>query len=76
MNRRRRVYVIEHNAEGQLAHLIASVGARHDLLRGILKYDGEPLLPGELAERVIRAEAGAAAQAGAGAETPAEEAAR
>ncbi len=56
---RRRVYVIEHNAEGQLAHLLASVGAPHDRLRNILKFDGEPFRPGELAQRILEAERGA-----------------
>ena len=56
VRRRERIYVVEHNAEGQLAHLLASVGAPHDRLRGILRYDGLPFLPSELADRVIRAE--------------------
>jgi 2-oxoglutarate ferredoxin oxidoreductase subunit alpha len=53
---RERVYVIEHNAEGQLAHLLASVGAPRDRMSSILKYDGVPLLPGELAGLVMQAE--------------------
>jgi len=48
-----RVYVIEHNAEGQLTHLIASVGAPHERLRPILKYDGIPFRPGELANLIL-----------------------
>jgi 2-oxoglutarate ferredoxin oxidoreductase subunit alpha len=51
-----RVYVVEHNAEGQLTHLIASVGAPHDRLRSVLKYDGIPFRPGELAARILDAE--------------------
>ncbi len=51
-----RVYVVEHNAEGQLSHLIASVGAPHERLRSILKYDGVPFRPGELAGRILEAE--------------------
>ncbi len=51
-----RVYIVEHNAEGQLSHLIASVGAPHDRLRSILKYDGIPFRPGALAARILDAE--------------------
>jgi len=47
-----RVYVVEHNAEGQLAHLIASVGAPHGRLRPVLRYDGAPFRPAELATRI------------------------
>lgn len=51
-----RVYVVEHNAEAQFAHLIASVGAPHDRLRPVNKYDGIPFRPGELASRILEAE--------------------
>ncbi|MFQ5555528.1 MAG: 2-oxoacid:acceptor oxidoreductase subunit alpha [Acidimicrobiia bacterium] len=51
-----RVYVVEHNAEGQLAHLVASVGAPHERLRPVLKYDGIPFRPQELADLVLGAE--------------------
>jgi 2-oxoglutarate ferredoxin oxidoreductase subunit alpha len=54
-----RIYVVEHNAEGQLAHLIASVGAPHERLRSILKYDGIPFRPGELANLILEGEGGA-----------------
>jgi len=47
---------VEHNAEGQLSHLIASVGAPHARLRSILKYDGVPFRPGELAARILESE--------------------
>jgi 2-oxoglutarate/2-oxoacid ferredoxin oxidoreductase subunit alpha len=56
---RQRVYVVEHNAEGQLAHLIASVGAPHERLRSILKYDGIQFRPGELANLILEGEGGA-----------------
>ena len=46
---RERVYVVEHNAEAQLAHLLASVGAPRERMRSVLKYDGVPFRPGELA---------------------------
>jgi 2-oxoglutarate ferredoxin oxidoreductase subunit alpha len=56
VRRRDRVYVVEHNAEGQLAHLIASVGAPHDRLRPVLRYDGVPFGPQGLAEQILAAE--------------------
>jgi 2-oxoglutarate ferredoxin oxidoreductase subunit alpha len=46
---RERTYVVEHNAEAQLAGLLASVGAARERMRSILKYDGVPFRPGELA---------------------------
>ncbi len=55
---RERVYVVEHNAEGQLTHLLASVGAPHDRLRPILRYDGIPFRPRELAGRILEEEMG------------------
>ncbi len=51
-----RVYVVEHNAEAQLSHLIASVGAPHDRLRSVLKYDGIPFRPRELAAQILHGE--------------------
>ena len=54
-----RVYVVEHNAVAQLAHLIASVGAPHERLRPVIKYDGIPFRPGELASRILEAEGAA-----------------
>ncbi len=53
---RERVYVVEHNAEGQLAQLLAASGAPRERLRSILKYDGTPLRPGELVGRILAAE--------------------
>ena len=53
------VYVVEHNHEGQLTQLIASAGASREGLTSILKYDGIPFHPGELAARIIAAEEGA-----------------
>lgn len=53
-----RVYVVEHNAEGQSAHPVASVGAPHEWLRSILKYDGIPFRPGQLScPRAVRSQA-------------------
>lgn len=52
-----RVYVVEHNHEGQLAQILASVGETANTLRSILKYDGMPFAPGELADRIAVEEA-------------------
>lgn len=57
---RQRVYVVEHNAEGQLAQLLASAGAPRERLRNVLKYDGLPFAPRELASRVLELEQGEA----------------
>ena len=51
-----RVYVVEHNHEGQLTQLIASAGAPMDTLTSILKYDGIPFRPGELTAQILGAE--------------------
>lgn len=53
-----RVYVVEHNADGQLARILAAAGAAPARLRGIRRYDGTPFRPGELVERVLAAEEG------------------
>lgn len=56
--RRRRVYVVEHNAEAQLTHLLASVGIPRERLQPILRYDGIPFRPRELATRIRAEEVG------------------
>jgi 2-oxoglutarate ferredoxin oxidoreductase subunit alpha len=48
-----RVHVVEHNASGQYAHTLVGAGVRG--LRSIVRYDGVPFRPAELAAR-IRAE--------------------
>ncbi len=53
----RRVYVIEHNQEGQLARLLVAAGASKKRISGIRKYDGEPFGPAELCSEIQRAEA-------------------
>jgi 2-oxoglutarate ferredoxin oxidoreductase subunit alpha len=53
LDSRERTYVVEHNAEGQLARLLAEAGAPTDRLGGVLRYDGVPFRPGELAERIL-----------------------
>jgi len=47
-----RTVVVEHNAEGQLRDLLVAAGAPTDRLRSILRYDGIPHRPGELAARI------------------------
>ena len=53
----RRVYVIEHNASGQYAHVLAGAGVPLERLESILRYDGVPFRPAELTEPDPRAEA-------------------
>jgi 2-oxoglutarate ferredoxin oxidoreductase subunit alpha len=53
-----RVYVVEHNHEAQLTQLIASAGASMDTLVTVLRYDGIPFSPGELAARILDGEGG------------------
>jgi len=47
-----RVYVVEHNHEGQLAQILASVGRHCATVTSILKYNGEPFTPSELVQRI------------------------
>lgn len=47
-----RVYVVEHNHDGQLAQILASIGESTDTMRSIVKYNGVPFTPSELADRV------------------------
>jgi len=49
----KRVYVVEHNAVGQLAHLLMHQGANSDKLIKVLKYDGTPFIPSELTHKVM-----------------------
>jgi 2-oxoglutarate/2-oxoacid ferredoxin oxidoreductase subunit alpha len=53
----KRVYVIEHNEEGQLAHLIAGAGAAKDRMVSLLKYDGQPFRAVELFDAIQEKEA-------------------
>lgn len=55
----RRVYVVEQNATGQYARVLAGAGIPAGRLRSVLRYDGVPFRPGELAAR-IAGEEGAA----------------
>jgi 2-oxoglutarate ferredoxin oxidoreductase subunit alpha len=54
--RHERVYVVEHNAEGQLAQILQSAGASSGRLRSILRYDGLPFSAGELVARILDGE--------------------
>jgi 2-oxoglutarate ferredoxin oxidoreductase subunit alpha len=49
----RRVYVVEHNASGQYAHVLAGTGIPAGRLESVLRYDGVPFRPGELAARIL-----------------------
>ncbi len=51
-----RVYVVEYNAVGQLAHLFMHQGADSTKINNILKYNGTPFRPYELAQRVLTEE--------------------
>jgi 2-oxoglutarate ferredoxin oxidoreductase subunit alpha len=52
----RRVYVIEHNATGQYAHVLAGAGIPPERLESILRFDGVPFRPGELTARISERE--------------------
>lgn len=52
----RRVYVVEHNATGQYARLLAGAGLPAERIRSVLRYDGLPFRPGELAARILDGE--------------------
>ena len=52
-----RVYVVEHNATGQLAGIIAHAGGDSKKMRKVLRYDGLPLRPGDIAEGILELEA-------------------
>lgn len=54
VNQRRTTYVIEHNAQGQLAELLRVAGA--DRMESILRYDGVPFAPGGLAGEILARE--------------------
>lgn len=53
----RRVYVVEHNASAQYAHVLAGAGLPNERLESVLRYDGQPFRPGELAAHVLEREA-------------------
>lgn len=51
-----RVYVIEHNAAGQLAHLVSGGGAPKERMVSILKYDGTPFRAVDLVDAILEKE--------------------
>ena len=51
-----RIYVVEYNAVGQLAHLLMHQGADSGKFINILKYNGIPFRPGEIFNRVLEEE--------------------
>jgi 2-oxoglutarate ferredoxin oxidoreductase subunit alpha len=52
----RRVYVIEHNATGQYAHVIAGAGVSLERLESVLRWDGVPFRAEDLTGRVLAEE--------------------
>jgi 2-oxoglutarate ferredoxin oxidoreductase subunit alpha len=52
----KRVYVVELNAQAQLAHIFIHQGADPQKMVSILKFDGVPFKPAELAKRVLEHE--------------------
>jgi 2-oxoglutarate ferredoxin oxidoreductase subunit alpha len=52
-----RVYVVEHNATGQLAGIIAHAGGDSKKMRKVLRYDGLPLRPSDIATEILELEA-------------------
>lgn len=52
----RRVYVVEQNATGQHAHVLAAAGLPAGRIEGILRFDGLPFRPGELAAGILNRE--------------------
>ncbi len=53
-----RVYVVEHNATGQLAGIIAHGGGDSKRMRKVLRYDGLPLRPHDIAREILERESG------------------
>jgi 2-oxoglutarate ferredoxin oxidoreductase subunit alpha len=52
-----RVYVIEYNEAGQLAHTISGAGAPKEKMVSVLKYDGTPFRAVDIANTVLESEA-------------------
>ncbi len=51
-----RVYVVDLNAQGQLAHLLMHQGADSNKIISILRYDGLPYRPGYLVNQILEQE--------------------
>jgi 2-oxoglutarate ferredoxin oxidoreductase subunit alpha len=56
INRCERVYVIDLNAQGQLAHLFMHQGADPNKIISIRRYDGLPYRPGYLVKQILEQE--------------------
>ncbi len=52
-----RVYVVEYNEAGQLAHLISGAGAPKERMISIRKYDGTPFRAVDIANTILEGEA-------------------
>ncbi len=52
---RDRVYVVEHNASGHVAAIVAGAGTTTEV-RSVLRYDGLPFRPAELVEQILEGE--------------------
>ncbi len=48
-----RVYVVEMNAQGQLAHLFFHQGASSEKIKSIARYDGLPYRPSQLVKQIL-----------------------
>ena len=51
-----RTYVIDLNAQGQLAHLLMHQGANSNKIVSICRYDGLPYRPGYLVNQILELE--------------------
>jgi 2-oxoglutarate ferredoxin oxidoreductase subunit alpha len=54
-----RVYVVEYNEAGQLAHLVSGAGAPKERMVGLRKYDGTPFRAVDIADFILEREASA-----------------
>lgn len=51
-----RVYVVEHNQAGQLAHLVSGAGAPKERMVSLLRYDGTPFRAVDLVDAILEKE--------------------
>ncbi len=56
IDRCERVYVIDLNAQGQIAHLLMHQGADSSKIISIRRYDGLPYRPGYLVNQIVEQE--------------------
>ncbi len=52
-----RVYVVEYNQAGQLAHLVSGAGAPKERMISLRKYDGTPFRAVDIADAILEGEA-------------------